>query len=66
VSSNGLTKLCDLWKRTGMRGKNTYLSGDINRTSRLVVFENHNKTSIAAPDYHVFIRSVGDEPEEPE
>jgi hypothetical protein len=56
VSSNGLTKLCDLWKRTGMRGKNTYLSGDINRTSRLVVFENHNK----------FIRSVGDEPEEPE
>ena len=56
-----LIRLCGLYEVTNRAG-NEYLTGKLNRDTRLVVFKNHNKRSPSDPDWHLFIRQ--DKPKE--
>jgi hypothetical protein len=59
---DSLIRLCGLWFNRSGRSGAEYLSGKLNRGTRLVAFKNTRKAGSSEPDYHLFIRA--DEPRE--
>lgn len=59
VDNAPLVRLCGLWEYTSRAGM-TYLTGRLNRATRLVAFRNTRKQAETDPDFILFIR-----PDEP-
>lgn len=62
ADNSPLVRLCGLWEHTSRAGMRTYLTGRLNRATRLLVFKNNNRQKPTDPDWTLFLRQ--DDPED--